>query len=206
MGSPSTFSPKAGYYRCGGGCIGLLTVHCFLDGNFMNQVPKICYNWGYKKSTFYKYFYNYVNFHLTFAKVYFCLDLVKSRIFWFFIAIAGFAKECYDDILIWNKAIHKCYDLDVQKCILVFNSFFHFFTLFEILIWTSNYFYEEVIVKMEINFQFFHHCSFSMRIWLGNTEELLNTSEVDCTPFFLLKEVALIFGSSFFLHIFYITE
>ncbi|XP_065623892.1 uncharacterized protein LOC112022496 [Quercus suber] len=29
----------------------------------------------------------------------------------------------------------------------------------------------------------------SMRIWLGNTEELLNTSEVDRTPFFLLKEV-----------------
>ena len=63
MGSPSTFSPKAGYYRCGGGCIGLLTVHCFLDGNFMNQVPKICYNWGYKKSTLYKYFYNYVTSH-----------------------------------------------------------------------------------------------------------------------------------------------
>lgn len=87
-------------------------------------------------------------------------------------------------------------------CSIVFFISLHF----EILIWTSNYFYEEVIVKMEINFQFFHHCSFSMRIWLGNTEELLNTSEVDCTPFFLLKEVALIFGSSFFLHIFYITE
>ncbi|XP_075647937.1 uncharacterized protein LOC142618798 isoform X2 [Castanea sativa] len=29
----------------------------------------------------------------------------------------------------------------------------------------------------------------SMRIWLGNTEKLLNTSEVDRTPCFLLKEV-----------------
>ena len=172
----------------------------------MNQVPKICYNWANKKSTLYKYIYNYVNFHLTFAKVYFCLDLVKSRIFWFFIAIAGFAKECYDDILIWNKAIHKCYDLDVQRSILVFNSYFHLFTPFEILTWTSNYFCGRSKSKKWKLISNFSITALSMRIWLGNTEELLNTSEVDCTPFFLLKEVALIFGSTFFLHIFYITE
>lgn len=82
-----------------------------------------------KKKKKREHIYKFINmltsiFHL--PKHIFAYDLVKSRIFGFFIAIAGFAKECYDDILKWNKAIHKCYDLDVQRCILVFNSFFSF--------------------------------------------------------------------------------
>jgi hypothetical protein len=52
----------------------------------------------------------------------------------------------------------------------------------------------------------FLHYSFSARIWLGNSEELLNSSEVNLTPLILLKKVALTFGSTFFLHRFYISE